>query len=503
MKLTIRIISFYLLYSAYSLCNQTIFQAHLSNEWYPSNKKILEQKLQDMSAQASKRFFVHTEPNDIVGAITPHAGYTFSGHVASSIYKLISQSKKKNIIILAPSHHIPLKGIALLSSNAYKTPLGIIPIQKTIYNKIAALPFCTYNNNIFAKEHSLEMQIPLIQWHIPNAKIIPLIIGNITKKQRQKIASLLKSYLPNAVIIATSDFTHHGEKYKYSPFKSNVQDNIRQLDSYIIQPILNNNPSQFLKNIKTTKASICGSMPISVLLDIARSKKLNAELAAHTTSYEITGEQSPSVSYASIFFTHQKKKSLPLKHQLTQYEKNSLITLAYKKLHNLFEEKPIKEKLLYPILTPSLEVKRGAFVTLEKNGALRGCIGKVISNQSLYKTIADMTKTAALYDSRFSPVTKKELPQIKIKISVLTQPKPIKQYQDIIIGKHGIIIKHKNKSALFLPSVAPDNKWDLETTLSFLSEKAGLSRNAWKNPNVKFSVFESDDFEQTKTGLSQ
>jgi AmmeMemoRadiSam system protein A len=107
-----------------------------------------------------------------------------------------------------------------------------------------------------------------------------------------------------------------------------------------------------------------------------------------------------------------------------------------------------------------------------------------------------MTKAAAFEDSRFSPVTADELNDITITISVLTPAKPIASYNDIVLGRDGIILTNGAQSALFLPHVATEFKWDLPTTLTQLSEKAGLNPDAWKNKETTYQTFESIDFSE-------
>ena len=144
--------------------------------------------------------------------------------------------------------------------------------------------------------------------------------------------------------------------------------------------------------------------------------------------------------------------------------------------------------------TEFLRQQRGVFVTLYKDGKLRGCIGHLRSKLPLYTLIPRVAKKAAFEDRRFPPVTCEELPEISVEVSVLTNPRPIKSYKEIDIKKHGIILHQGSKSAVFLPKVATDQGWNLDTTLTQLALKAGLSANAWKDRRTTFEVFESIDF---------
>ncbi len=136
--------------------------------------------------------------------------------------------------------------------------------------------------------------------------------------------------------------------------------------------------------------------------------------------------------------------------------------------------------------------KRGAFVTLHSNGQLRGCIGYILPYKPLYLTIIENAYNAAFEDPRFSRLTFAEFQNIDIEISVLTVPKPVNSYKDIIIGKHGILLKCGYYQAVFLPQVPVEQNWSLETTLQHLSLKAGGDADLWQCASVNFEVFESE-----------
>jgi AmmeMemoRadiSam system protein A len=152
-------------------------------------------------------------------------------------------------------------------------------------------------------------------------------------------------------------------------------------------------------------------------------------------------------------------------------------------------------------ITPSLERKAGAFVTLKckmsddgrcigRGDDLRGCIGTIEPTDSVYDTVAVRAASAALEDTRFPhTVSVPELPFITIEISVLTPPVPVKSAEEIVIGKHGIILSVGWSRATFLPQVAPEQGWDRETTLRHLARKAGLPEDAWKK--AEYRVYEA------------
>ena len=137
----------------------------------------------------------------------------------------------------------------------------------------------------------------------------------------------------------------------------------------------------------------------------------------------------------------------------------------------------------------------GAFVTITKHGALRGCIGNIIGQEPLYETVRDMAVAAASQDPRFTPVTAAELKDIDVEISVLSKPRRVKDASEIQLGKHGVIVSRGDHQGVFLPQVADETGWSKEEFLSELcSQKAGLPPDAWKDPDTALYVFTADVF---------
>ncbi len=138
-------------------------------------------------------------------------------------------------------------------------------------------------------------------------------------------------------------------------------------------------------------------------------------------------------------------------------------------------------------ITRPMEQVQAAFVTLKEKGELRGCIGEILPTQPLYKSVMVNAVNAAVQDPRFVPVTLSECNDITIEISALTTPKQVASYKDIRIGTDGIILQKNNKSAVFLPQVATEQKWGIEETLNNLAVKAGLQPQDWKQGAAFFT----------------
>ncbi len=143
---------------------------------------------------------------------------------------------------------------------------------------------------------------------------------------------------------------------------------------------------------------------------------------------------------------------------------------------------------------PAFEVSRGAFVTLEKDGRLRGCIGYSEPLYSLQEAVARCAVAAATQDHRFESVRLEELPDISISISALTPLKKLEKTDDLQPGRHGLMIAGKGCRGLLLPQVAEERGWNRETFLKETCRKAGLPKDAWNEEEVEIFVFEAEVF---------
>ena len=517
---------------------EVVHKAHLSSGWYPQNKIILEKDLRNYFSIARKNFGLVVDSNKVKVLIVPHAGYYYSGLCAATAYqvlfqdstvdKFVKNKRIKRVIVMSPSHVHSFHGIALPGYTKYKTILGDIDVDRGAISWLKEHALFKVLSYAHVPEHAIEVQLPFLQNTIEEFKIIPLVVGNLTRKDYEQVSVALSNVIDDkTLVVISSDFTHYGINYDYVPFSKNIVNNIQRTDSKAIEAISNNSLVEFDNVLHDTKATICGRNAIKILLNFIEQGiwgDLEARLASYYTSVHLVRACQKSnnnidvdlligglpdslvkncVSYAGIVFTQEKVSSLKAADQLTNYEKRALLNLARETLENLFAgDHKKKESLLFPILSLGVKKIAGAFVTLNtKSGDLRGCIGRVIADdQPLFSTITEVAKSAALNDFRFKPLSKEELDDIVIDITILTPPVKVKSYNDIQLGRHGIILKKRlasglEKSALFLPQVPGSFNWDLKTTLQHLSIKAGLGKDGWTQ-NCKFEVFEGFEIKE-------
>ncbi len=277
--------------------------------------------------------------------------------------------------------------------------------------------------------------------------------------------------------------------------------NIFNLDNGAINEIINYNYEAFDNYIKQTGATICGRNPINLLLRTlkAYNKNVKGVLINYYTSGDVINDYTNSVSYATIGFyqdTNENKEKKEVKqNSLNENEKKLLLKLARESIKYYFEHEKlmiINEKEIN--LTPALKEIRGAFVTLKINNNLRGCIGHIQGIQELYKDVIENAVNAAFNDPRFMPLSPEELQKVEIEISALTPPEKIDSIDDILIGKHGLIIKKSYNSGVFLPQVPVEQGWNKIQYLENLCYKAGLKKDDYKQADLY--VFTAEVFSE-------
>jgi AmmeMemoRadiSam system protein A len=348
-------------------------------------------------------------------------------------------------------------------------------------------------------EHSVQIELPLLQHCQKDFTIVPIVAGQCSLGTIKKAGTILQNLIDQqTLVIASSDFTHYGPNYRYVPFTENIPEQIKKLDMGAYEYIAKLDSEGFLEYRHKTGATICGYIPIAVLLSML-DKDTKVDLTNYATSGRLTGGFSNSVSYLSVVFSGAWGREPEIKPpennpQLTEEDKKQLLTLARKTISYALEKQQIpKASELGVTVSDAMSRPRAAFVTLTQNGRLRGCIGDIFPQRPLYKSVILNAINASINDRRFSPVMEAECKDIKIEISALTSPQPIDSYDKIRIGTDGVVLSKDGRSAVFLPQVAPEQDWDLNQMLTQLSLKAGLPPDAWKE-SASFLVFQADVF---------
>ena len=180
--------------------------------------------------------------------------------------------------------------------------------------------------------------------------------------------------------------------------------------------------------------------------------------------------------------------------ELSSEEKSVLLKAARDSIKSVFDEIEIPSPDYQKY--PSLKIRSGAFVTLTVKRNLRGCIGYIFAEMGLFETVCEAAVQAAFRDPRFLPVSAEEVEQLEIEISVLSPSKKINGYEEIEIGKHGLILNHLGRRGLLLPQVAPENNFNRDRFLCAICEKAGFEPYLWQKQKLNIEVFTAEIFSE-------
>ncbi len=502
----------------------------LAGSWYPSDPEELRSSIESYLEKAPDLAELAEAPP--LAFITPHAGHAWSGEAAAHLYKLLRGAHGiSRVILIGPSHQIGFRGASVAPYAAYETPLGTVPVDREAAERLLECPVVRTIEEAHRHEHCLEIQLPFLQVVLEGRfSIVPVIVSHLDRKDWDELARAMAGICDeHTLVIASSDFTHFGPRFGYVPFTTDLDRNLRKLDKGALQPILRLDPDGLWEYKRETDITVCGFHAIGVLLSLLQLPEIEKLYGGHpeprVLEYYRSGDKlhdfSESVSYAAVaFFPHGKvRDSVPLfppllaegnddgrpsreeqetsgstkTMQLNKEEKSFLLSLARRTLERVLSgaDPPEVESFPEGVSEEKMRTECGVFVTLNRRDhRLRGCIGSIVGKEALVDGVIRNAINAALRDPRFPPVTREELDDLVIEISVLTPLVEASSYEDIEIGRHGVVLEKGAHSAVFLPQVAPEQGWDRETMLSHLAMKAGLPADAWRQ-GAKFYLFEA------------
>ena len=483
-----------------------ILESSLAGSWYEADPAKLKKQILRWVESASLPEKLPVEKT--IALIAPHAGYAYSGPVAAYGLKALAGKKFDRIIILGPSHRVYMRNqICLPDAAGLRTPLGVAEIDREAVSRLARLDFVRRNDEIHYHEHSVQIQLPLLQSVLGSPfKVIPVITGQLDADAARKTAQALSPFLsPSTLVVISSDFTHYGRDFDYVPFRDNIAENLRKLDLGAFERIRTGRAEKFAACIAETGATICGEGPIRILLEML-PREHEISLLKYANSADENRDYSHCVSYVSGLVTGAwaPAENAAACSELPESDRLALLKMARESIAYVFKNrKATPDDLFHENASEAVQKKMGCFVTLKIGEDLRGCIGEIEPMRPLYQAVTARAVDSAFRDPRFPQLTPEEFRRVEIEISALTPARPVNSWQEIEIGRHGMTITKDGRSAVFLPQVAPEQGWNLEQTLTYLSRKAGLPADAWRSPDARFTVFEAIVFKESdfrKTG---
>lgn len=464
----------------------------VAGKFYPSETEKLEKEIQGYFQKTEQK----TSEN-IRALISPHAGYIFSGRIAACAFNQLDENAEYDrIFVIGSSHHHSFGKASVYCDGDFIMPYGNekvdVDFGRSLTEKYPTI-FIS-NPTIHAEEHSLEVQLPFLHYQLKQPyKIVPIVIGGSQPSLCRKIASALKPYLnkKNLFVIST-DFSHYPKYADAVKCDASTKDAITSNDPDTLIAMLAENAAKQIPNLAT---SLCGWTSVLTLMYMTAG---NNSIEYRALDYCNSGDtkaysgRDSVVGYWSLVVSEKQSKKKEF--TLTEEEREKLLFIARNTIKNkLYILK--NESLTPEELTTTLKTNCGAFVTLHKNGRLRGCIGRMIGNLPLYKMVEEMALSAALHDPRFEPLTTNELSDCQIEISALSPLKMIDDIAELELVKHGILIQDGYHSGVFLPQVATETGWSKEEFLGHCShDKAGLGWDGWKR--AKLYIFTATVFSE-------
>jgi MEMO1 family protein len=467
-----------------------IRESVIAGSWYPGDPQQLTQEI--------RRYLSQVQDAELGGSlqalIVPHAGYMYSGGVAAHAYKLLQQRPFERVIIVAPSHRAYFQGASIYNLGGYRTPLGVVPLDREIVDQLMAQSeSIQYVPQADAQEHSLEIQLPFLQVTLGDFRLTPIIMGEQSLENCKNLANAISNVCrgKDVLLVASTDLSH------FHPY-----DEAKRLDQIVIERLKEFDPIGLDAALRRGECEACGGGPVmSVLMAAQALGATKIKILHYANSGDITGDKRGVVGYLSAAVVDnpgsgmQRSKSKPCKVVvdlgLSDEDKVCLHSIALNAIRKRLLDQPQCDP---PSPSARVEECRGAFVSLKIKGTLRGCIGCIIPRAPLHRIVGDMAVQAAFCDPRFQPLTMEELGRIDIEISVLTSFQDIQGPEEIEVGKHGLFVCKGSQSGLLLPQVATEHGWDHIEFLQWTCQKAGLHKDAWKEPGTRIQVFSADVF---------
>jgi AmmeMemoRadiSam system protein B/AmmeMemoRadiSam system protein A len=484
-----------------------------AGSFYPAEPAQLRAMVTGFLAHARQDSAQAPGDQRVVGILVPHAGYVFSGPTAAAAFKMLEGRQYDRVILLGPPHTMAVRGASVYCGLAFQTPLGNVPVDTTLARAIVhASPVMNDDPAPHAAEHSLEVELPFLQTVLENARIVPILVmgdsGTLDSVAKAIIDAVGKSSggFSRTLLVVSSDLAHYPGAADAQAIDKEILAAFASLDA---QKLLAVDRKIMGRNVANLACTMCGLDAAYVGLQVARAAGASAAQILDTRTSADAGVEGAGkesvVGYGSVVLTGPAGPAASLMAPLTDNEQAFLLRIARSSIEQYLKtRKP--GSFTPPAGSAHLLEKRGCFVTLYEHGGqgagtagatLRGCIGMLSSDLPLVQLVSQMAVASAFEDPRFPPVSQAELANLSIEVSVYrTGIEPIASADDFKVGEEGIILRLGSAEATFLPQVATEQGWDRTATLENLSLKAGLDKDAWKQPDAKFFVYRTQVFKE-------
>lgn len=465
-----------------------------AGQWYPADPQALRAQVAGFFAQVPEEGPAKRLQPFVI--VAPHAGFAYSGRVAAHAYAGLKPKQFDTVVIIGTSHSFQNGVVALSPAAAFRTPLGAVPVDRAMTDRLAkADRRFVQSADIHKPEHSIEAQLPFLQERLGNFSIVPVLTATADRATldlfARELIAAIEASKKKVLIAVSTDLSHYHDYHTANA-----------MDGETLRLMVAGKWDDLRGKMTSGACEACGSHAFHIAARILEHYGVTGgTLVKAENSGDAVTESRPGgvVGYGAVIFEKKggggQKEGQKSGAQTMTAERRYLLDLARKSIdHALRTGKEfVPEKPAAGILTAD----RAVFVTLKKHGDLRGCIGQLEARGPLYTAVAEMANSAAFHDPRFSPVRKEEMKDIEIEISILTPPQRIDSYKKVVLKRDGVIVRSGHRGGVFLPQVAEETGWDIDTFLSELcAQKAGLARSCYKDTATELSVFQVELFSE-------
>jgi MEMO1 family protein len=485
----------------------------LAGSFYPAERSLVVAEIQRMLRGASAAPALTAKP---VALVVPHGKWSESGEAMLAAFRALHPGDFARVVLVGPLHEGDLKGFAVPDAKAYATPLGNVPVCRGATELVDG----KLVHSAPAKETgepSLEVELPLLRQRLVSFCVVPVLVGRTETSMEQELAKrLARFHDKKTLFVFSSDFIHYGSRFNFTPFgasPSKAHEQIAGLESRALDLLKAKNAAGLRSFVDSTGATICGSHALSVMLELLSriAPESEAVLLAHHGSSELPDVY--DVRYAALAYLPKgsvaspqvrpmgeppRPKALPRKTSALEPELGQrLVRIARATLNTeLNAANDLQYELSSLPASSPLDRLQAAYVRLVMGAETRGCMGQTAPEFWLPEAVVHAALDAALHDPASKPITPDLLEKLSIEVTLLTPPQTIDSREDIVLGTHGLLIEKDQQRALLLPQVPKEKGWSLIKTLTMLSRSAGLGGKAWRDPDVKLSIFTGQTFRE-------
>jgi AmmeMemoRadiSam system protein B/AmmeMemoRadiSam system protein A len=440
--------------------------------FYAAERDALERQLAHLLSEADNAAPSSAPPKAIIG---PHAGYIYSGPVAAA------RGQISRVVLIGPSHYVAFRGLAVDTAESWAMPAGMVPLDTEAIARLRGLPMIGELDAAYQREHAHEVHVPFLQHVLGEFRLVPIVAGDAPP---EAVAALFDAVWggPETLIVIPTDLSHYLD---YAACRRRDQLTAEAIERFDIDAL--------------GPADACGAVPTRGLLLTARRRGMAIERLDLRNSGDTAGPRDRVVGYGAWALY----ESAPADPERAAVEAlgPTLIDIACHSIAFGLHTGGPPRLATDGSLAPLLASPGAAFVTLRRNGTLRGCIGSAVAARPLIVDVADHAFNAAFRDPRFPRLEWLELTGLSLSVSVLTRPEPMhfSAEADLLDQLRptvdGLIIEDQGRRALFLPSVWDDLP-DRRQFLMALKLKAGLGESHF-SPDFRAHRFRSIEVKGT------